>query len=74
MKQWNNEVENIKGRDQASAELVRLAERQRTALATTFADLLGDGGPLEETADEMIRGIREWREKPSTTETRRLDE
>jgi len=37
----------------------------QTPLATSFAALLGDGGPSDETADEMIREIREWRDTPS---------
>ena len=44
---------------------LRLAQGERTTLATGFADLLGDGGPVDETADEMIRTIREWRNTPS---------
>jgi len=43
-------------------EILRLAERQRASLAAKFEDLLGDGGPADETADEMIRAIREWRD------------
>ena len=42
-----------------------MAQGQRTALATDFADLLGDGGPSDETADEMVQAIREWRDTPS---------
>jgi len=50
---------------QARAEILRLAESQRATLATSFADLLGDGGPPEETADDMIRATREWRDTSS---------
>jgi len=50
---------------QARAEILRLAQSQRDTLATSFGDLLGDGGPLDETADEMIQAIREWRDAPS---------
>ncbi len=50
---------------QARAEILRLAQSQRDTLATSFGDLLGDGGPPNETADEMIRAIREWRDAPS---------
>jgi hypothetical protein len=50
----------------ARAEILRLAQGQRTALATGFSDLLGGGGPSDETADEMIRAIREWRDTPSS--------
>ena len=35
------------------------------SLATSFVDLFGNGGPSDETADEMIRAIREWRDTPS---------
>ena len=50
---------------QARAEILRLAQSQRDTLATSFGDLLGDGGPPDETADEMIQAIREWRDTPS---------
>jgi len=50
---------------QARAEILRLAQTQRATLATSSSDLLGDGGPSNETADEMIRAIREWRDTPS---------
>jgi hypothetical protein len=50
---------------QARAEILRLAQNQQTTLATTFADLLGDGGPPDETADEMIQAIRDWRDTPT---------
>lgn len=49
----------------ARAETLRLAQRQRDTLATSFGDLLGDGGPPDETADEMIHAIREWRDAAS---------
>lgn len=50
---------------QARAEILRLAQSQRDTLATSFGDLLGNGGPPDETADEMIQAIREWRDAPS---------
>jgi hypothetical protein len=69
MRRLNSEIENFKRREeaaaQARAEILRLAQGQRTALATDFDDLLGDGGPSDETADEMIRAIREWRDTQS---------
>lgn len=69
MRQLDSEIENLKRREeaaaQARAEILRLAQGQRTALATDFTDLLGDGGPSNETADEMIQAIREWRDTPS---------
>lgn len=51
---------------EAREEILRLATYERTNLATRFEDLLGSGGPLEETAEDMIRAIRRWREVPST--------
>ena len=54
------------GTAQAHAEILRLAQTQRATLAASFGDLLGDGGPPEETADQMIQAIREWRDGPST--------
>lgn len=69
MRRLDSEIENFKRREetaaQARAEILRMAEGQRTALATDFADLLGDGGPPDETADEMIQAIRDWRDTPS---------
>ena len=44
--------------------LLRLASHRKT-LANSFDELLGDGGPSDETTDEMIRRIREWRDVPS---------
>jgi hypothetical protein len=49
---------------QAHAEILRLAQSQRDTLATSFGDLLGDGGPPDETSDEMIQAIRQWRDTP----------
>ena len=51
---------------EAREEILRLAKHHQTNLATRFEDLLGDGGPPEETADEMIRAVREWCEVSST--------
>ena len=69
MRRFETEIDNLKRREAAAAhardEILRLAQGQRTALATGFADLLGDGGPTDETADEMIQAIREWRDIPS---------
>lgn len=47
-------------------QILRLVQGQQTALATDFNDLLGDGGPADETADEMILAIREWRDRRET--------
>ena len=50
----------------AREEILRLASGKQANLATSFDDLLGDGGPPDETADEMIHAIREWRDLPSS--------
>lgn len=69
MRRLDNELDNFRRREQAAAqaraEILRLAQGQRTALASGFTDLLGDGGPSDETADEMICAIRQWRDTPS---------
>lgn len=69
MRQLDSEIESFKRREEAAAharaEILRLAQGERTVLATGFAALLGDGGPSDETADEMIRAIRKWRDTPS---------
>ena len=69
MRRLDSEIENFRKREeaaaQARAEILRLMQGQQTALASGFADLLGDGGPSDESADEMVRAIREWRDTPS---------
>jgi hypothetical protein len=68
MRRLDSEIEALKGREQsaaeARAEILSLTQSQRTALATSFADLLADGGHPDETADEMIQAIRAWRDTP----------
>lgn len=49
----------------ARDEILRQARNQQT-LANKFDDLLGDGGQPNETADEMVCAIREWRDFAST--------
>lgn len=66
MKRIDAEQTNGRAEMVARAEILRLAESQQSNLATKFEDLLGDGGPADETADEMIRAIRDWRDVPST--------
>ena len=70
MRRLDTEIESFRKREEAAAqtrgEILRLAQGQRTTLATSFGDLLGDGGPSDETADEMIQAIREWRDTPSS--------
>ena len=69
MRRLDKESERVKhqepARAQARAQILRLAKSHRATLATSFADLLGDGGPSDETADEMIQAIRKWRDTPS---------
>ena len=69
MRRGDTESEGFKRHEQAAAEaraeIFRLAQGQSDTLATSFADLFGDGGPSDETADEMIWEIREWRDTPS---------
>jgi len=62
------DADQINGRAEIMAreEILRLAESRRSNLAAKFDDLLGDGGPPDETADEMIGAIRKWRDVPST--------
>ena len=66
------DTDNINGRAEIMAreELLRTAKVGRANLATKFEDLLGDGSPADETADEMVRAIREWRDLPSRKECR----
>ena len=74
MRRLDSEIENFRKREEAAAharaEILRLVKGQQTALATSFTDLLGDGGPSDETADEMIQAVREWRD---TASNRSLD-
>ncbi len=69
MRRLDTQSELVKHQEQATAQaradILRLAQSQRGTLATSFGDLLGDGGPSDETADEMIQAIREWRDGPS---------
>lgn len=69
MRRLDSEIENFKRREESAAhalaEMLRLMQGKHTTLATSFADLLGDGGPTDETAEEMIGTIREWRDTPS---------
>ena len=61
----SDQPSNMRSAEVMQPELLRLAEHQKSALATTFQELLGNGGPPDETADEMISAIREWRDTPS---------
>ena len=46
---------------QPQADLQTLAARQGVHPVTNFNDLLGDFWPEEETADEFVATMREWR-------------
>lgn len=69
MRRLDTESGGVKHQEQATAqaraEILRLAQGQRDKLATSFGQLPGDGGPPDETVDEMIQAIREWRDAPS---------
>jgi len=69
MRPLDRETKGIRTHEQAAAqarvEILSPAQSQQYTLATSFADLLGDGGPSNETADEMIQAIREWRDRTS---------
>ena len=54
----------------ALAELLHRAVAEGRPLAATFDELLNEEGADDETADDMIRAVREWRDMPST---RRLE-
>ena len=56
---------DVRSSEVVRAEVLRLAHQRKSALATTFQELLGNGGPPDETADEMISAIRKWRDTPS---------
>jgi hypothetical protein len=66
MKRIDTDANNERAEMTARAEILRLTQNHQSNLATKFEDLLGDGGPPDETADEMVRAIREWRDVPST--------
>jgi len=58
---------------EARAELLRLAKEQGAKPAETFEELLGDGGPEDETANDMIRTIYGWRKEDLSFEPRSYD-
>jgi hypothetical protein len=67
MKRMDTDNLNQSARENvAREEILRLARNQQASLATSFEELLGDGGPADETADDMVSAIREWRDVPST--------
>ena len=59
-------------RDAAEASPVKheLADVQGVCLATTFDDLFGEEDAIDETADDIIRTVRAWRD---VTSSRSLD-
>jgi hypothetical protein len=54
--------------DAAKADTTRheLVETQGVCLATTFDDLLGEADATDETADDIIRAVRAWRDVMSS--------
>ena len=70
MKRMDTDGTNGRAEIMAREELLRMAKGNRVNLETKFEDLLGDGGPADETADEMVRTIRAWRDVPSRKECR----
>ncbi len=69
----STETEGFKRCEQAAQTreaILRLAQGQRDMLAASFADLLGDGEPTDETAEDMIQAIREWRDTRSNNRSR----
>ena len=46
---------------QPQADLQTLAARQGVHPVTNFDDLLGDFWPEDETADEFVAAVRQWR-------------
>ena len=52
---------NHVSRERKREEILRHASSD-PFLAKNFEGLVGDGGQPNETADEMIRAIREWRD------------
>jgi len=55
--------ETIPAHDQP---LLHITQEQNARLAATFDDLFGNGGAPDETADDIIRAVRRWRDTPST--------
>ena len=69
MKQIDSDSFNRRAPELVAREkILRLAKSQQANLAASFEDLLGDGGQADETADEMIRAMREWRAKAARNE------
>ena len=60
---------NHVSRERKREEILRHASSD-PFLAKNFEDLVGDGGQPDETADEMIRAIREWRDFTTRSESR----
>ena len=62
-------ADTIHERDAAEADPTRheLVETQGVCLATTFDDLLGEADATDdETADDIIRAVRAWRDVMSS--------
>ena len=61
-------ADTTRERDTAEASTTRdeLVETQGVCLATTFDDLLGEEEATDETADDIIRAVRAWRDVMSS--------
>jgi hypothetical protein len=57
-------ADTTRKRDAAEARTTRHepVEAQGICLATTFDDLLGEADATDETADDIIRAVRTWRD------------
>ncbi len=60
-------IKNAPGSEATVARVLECheADPRNVHLAMTFDELLGDGGMADETADDMIRAIRGWRDVTS---------
>ena len=57
-------------KEKPEERLQRLIAEHKGNLASSFEELLGDGGMPDETADDIIKAVREWRNVPTE---RKLD-
>jgi hypothetical protein len=49
-------------------DLVELARQQGAPLSVRFEDLIGDFWPEDETCDEFIAAVREWRREGAVSQ------
>ena len=67
--EWSREMPLVTGRAfrlQPPMDWRTLAARQGVRPVERFEDLLGDFWPEDETADEFIAAVREWRREGGT--------